>query len=109
MNYFEFNVGDTTYKLKLTTQQTVALEKALGKNPLGIFGNAEQLPAVTDMVNILFYSLLTFHHGIGLNDTYKIFDKFLEEHSMAEFIPVILDIYRVSGLIRDTEEAEEKN
>ena len=46
---------------------------------------------------------------VNLNDAYDIFDAYLEDgNSATDFIPVILDIYRVSGLIRsDSEEVEE--
>jgi hypothetical protein len=109
MNYVEFSVEDKIYKLRLTTRNIVALEKAIKKNPLGIFGNGEELPAITDMVNILFYSLQTFQHNIGLNEAYDIFDKYLEKNSATDFIPIILEIYKASGIIRDAQGEEEKN
>lgn len=115
MMYVDFNVGDKTYKLRLATRNIVALEKAIGKNPLGVFGNGDELPSVTTMVNILFFSLQKFHHGISITDAYDIFDEYLEENGMTSFISVILDVYKVSGLIKedkkeeDNEEIDEKN
>jgi hypothetical protein len=85
----------------------VALEKALGCNPLSIFGSGDTIPTITTMVTILWSSLQQYHHGITLNDAYDIFDAYLEEHSATDFIPVILEIYKVSGIIR--EGATEKN
>lgn len=112
MMYTEFTAGEQTYKLRLATRNIVALEKAIGCNPLAIFGDGAGIPEVTTMVNILWFSLQKYHHGIQLNDAYDIFDKYLEDHSMTDFIAVILDIYRVSGIIRDSQEEateEEKN
>lgn len=106
MIYTDFNAGGKDYKLRLSTRNIVALEKAIGGNPLSIFGNGDELPSVTTMVNILFHSLQKFHHGIGLNEAYDIFDEYLEEHSMTEFIQVILDVYKVSGIIKDEAPAE---
>ena len=103
MLYTEFIVKEKTYKLRLATRNIVALEKAIGCNPLGIFGNGEELPSITTMVNILFHSMQKFQHGIGLNDAYDIFDEYLEEHSMTDFIPVILEIYKVSGIINNNQ------
>lgn len=113
--YTEFTVKEKTYKLRLATRNIVALEKAIGCNPLAIFGNGEELPSVTTMVNILFHSMQKYNHGIGLNDAYDIFDEYLEDHSVADFISVILEIYKVSGIMREsksednTEEIDEKN
>lgn len=108
MMYVDFKAGDKDYKLRLATRNIVALEKAIGCNPLGIFGKGDEIPSITTMVNILFYSLQKFHHGISLNDAYDIFDEFMEEKGMTDFIPVILEIYKVSGFIKDTDKQEEE-
>ena len=109
MLFTTFTVKDNEYKLRLNTRNLVMLEKQLGCNPLAIFGDGETLPTVTEMVTILYCSLQQYEHGINLNDAYDIFDAYLEDgNSATDFIPVILDIYRVSGLIRnDSEEVEE--
>lgn len=112
MMYIDFNAGGKDYKLRLATRNIVALEKAIGCNPLSIFGNGDEIPSVTTMVNVLWFSLQKFHHGITLTDAYDIFDEYLEEHGMTDFIAVIVDIYKVSGLIKDDskeENEEEKN
>ena len=63
------------------------------------------------MVAVLNEALQPLNHGITLNDSYDIFDAWLAEgHSVTEFIQVIVDIYRVSGLIpSETEGEAEKN
>ena len=112
MMYIDFNVGGKDYKLRLATRNIVALEKAIGCNPLSIFGDGNEIPSITTMVNVLWFSLQKFHHGISLTDAYDIFDEYLEEHGMTDFIAVIVDIYKVSGLIKDDskeENEEEKN
>ena len=109
MNYYELEVGSNTYKLRLNTRGIVALEKKLGCNPLAIFGSGETIPTVTTMVNILHAALQALQHKITLEDAYDIWDNWLNDgHNMVEFIPVILEVYRYSGLI-GKEEAEEKN
>lgn len=99
MMYVDFSAGNKDYKLRLNTRNVVALEKAVGCNPLAIFGNGETLPTITTMVNVLHASLQHFHHGISLNDSYEIFDEYLVDHSITDFIKVIIDIYKTSGLI----------
>ena len=107
MLYVDFSAGNKDYKLRLNTRNVVALEKAVGCNPLAIFGDGETLPTITVMVNVLHASLQHFHHGVSLNDAYEIFDAYLEENSITDFVKVIIDIYRVSGLI--PEGTDEKN
>lgn len=100
MNYVDFTAGNKEYKLRLGTREIVVLEKQLGCNPLTIFGNGDTIPTVTTMVQILHASLQQLNHGITLNDAYDIFDAYLADgHTMTEFIPVIIEIYKMSGLI----------
>lgn len=109
MMYVDFTADNKDYKLRLSTRNIVALEKQLGCNPLGIFGNGDTIPTVTQMVNVLYASLQQLNHGISLNDAYDIFDAYLADgHSATDFIQIILDIYKASGLIK-TEDVGEKN
>ena len=100
-------IKDRQYKLKLSTKNIIGLEKAIKCNPLAIFGNGEEIPPVTTMVNILWFSLLQFNHNMGYNEACDLFDEYLEEHTMTDFISIILDIYKVSGII--TKGNDEKN
>lgn len=108
MMYVDFSAGNKDYKLRLSTRQTVMLEKVLGCNPLTIFGNGDTMPTITTMVQILYCSLQQLNHGITLDDAYNIFDAYLEEHTMTDFLAVIVEIYKVSGLIK-SEGKVEKN
>lgn len=110
MNYINFEVGNETYKLRLNTRNIVLLEKQLGCNPLSIFGSGDTIPTITVMVAILHAALQQYTHGITLNDAYDIFDKYLAEgHSSVEFIPVILEIYKASGIVPKDVDGEIKN
>lgn len=109
MMYIDFQAGGKEYKLRLTTRAIVALERTVGCNPLAIFGAGDTIPTITTMVSVLHASLQQYQHNITMNDAYDIFDAYLADgHAMTDFIPVILDIYRESGLIRD-EAKSEKN
>ena len=115
MLYIDFEADKKAYKLRLTTREIVSLEKRLGCNPLMIFGNGDKVPSITDMVAILHASLQPYHHGITYEAALDIFDAYLQEHVVTDFIPVIIEIYKASGIIAkdkqaSTEEAEdEKN
>ena len=103
--YYTFTVNDTDYKLRLNTKNVVELEKKLGCNPLGIFGNGDKIPTVTEMVTVLHQALQQFQHGITINDAYTIFDNYIEDGNTAtDFIPVIVDIYKASGIIKEENE-----
>ena len=107
MMYVDFNAGNKDYKLRLNTRDIIALEKKLGCNPIAIFGNGDTIPTVTTMITILHMSLQNMHHGIDINETYNIFDAYLEDgHVSTDFIPIIVDIYKMSGIIRDVGEKE---
>lgn len=100
MMYVDFTAGGTDYKLRLNVRNLVVLEKQLGCNPLAIFGvNGDNIPTITQMVAILHTSLQQYHHNISLNDAYDIFDAYLEDNSITDFLPTIIELYRVSGLI----------
>lgn len=115
MLFVDFNAGNKSYKLRLNTRNTVMLEKTIGRNPLGIFteNGVERIPTITECVTVLYASLQQYQHGISLNDAYDIFDEYLDDgNSYTDFIPVILEIYKVSGILRtskDTEDNSEKN
>ena len=112
MNFINFEVGNNTYKLRLNTRAIVLLEKQLGCNPLNIFGATyDTIPTITVMVSILHAALQQYHHSISLNDAYDVFDEWVGEgHATTDFIPVIMDIYKASGIIpKDSKEIEAKN
>ena len=107
MLFYDFIVGDNTYKLRLNTRNIVQLEKAIGCNPLAIFGNGDTIPTVSVMVSVLHSSLQQYQHNITLADAYDIFDRYIEcGNTATDFISVILDIYKVSGLIKKSEIGE---
>ena len=112
MLFVDFNAGNNSYRLRLNTRNTVMLEKTIGRNPLGIFteNGVERIPTITECVTVLYASLQQYHHGISLNDAYDIFDEYLADgNTYTDFIPVILDIYRTSGIIKTTKDTEEED
>lgn len=110
MMYIDFSAGNKDYKLRLNTRNIVALEKQLGCNPLSIFGAGDTIPTITTMVTILHASLQQYNHGISFEDAFDIFDAWLaDEHVMTDFIPIILDIYKASGIVTGSKGKTEKN
>ena len=109
MNYVDFTAGNKDYKLRLNTRGVIALEKQLGCNPLAIFGNGDTIPTVTVMVAILHASLQQYNHGISQNDAFDIFDAWLDDgHSTVDFVNIILEIYKASGIVPNELETKEE-
>lgn len=110
MMYVDFEAGNKAYKLRLNTRSMVSLEKQIGCSPLAIFGDGTTLPKVDDMVKVLYAALQPLNHGITLEDTYDIFDAYLDDgNTVVDFATILLDIYRVSGIIKQEESKTEKN
>ena len=112
MLYYEMPIGGKDYKLRLNTRNVIVLEKTLGCNPLSIFGRDDEpvIPTVTAMVAILHASAQQYNHGVTMNDAFDLFDEWLADgHTPADFVSVIIEIYKVSGLIAAGEDNEEKN
>lgn len=101
MHHVDFEAGGNSYKLRLTTRNTVMLEKLLGANPVSaVFGNGETLPTVTSLVQVLYASLQSLNHGISLEKTYDIFDDYLADgHTPMDFINVVMQVYQQAGLL----------
>ena len=111
MMYYDFEAGNKVYKLRLSTRSVVALENKLGCNPIAIFGKGDTIPTITTMVTILHAALQQFQHGTSQEDAYNIYDEYINDgHTMTDFIPVIVEVFKMSGIIpKDSGEGEEKN
>lgn len=108
MMYTVFTANNKEYKLRLPIRNIVLLEKQLGVNPLAIFGNGDRMPTITEMTYILHASLQQYQHNISLIDAQDIFEAWVNDgNSPMDFINVIIEIYKVSGIIR--QDNDEKN
>jgi hypothetical protein len=113
--YIELPIKNETYKLRLTTRTSIALEKALGYNPLSMFMalDSGEMPKLTDMLIILHSMLQSLHHGITLDKTYDLFDDFVADgHNIFDLVPVFIEVFQESGYMAKTNGLgvdEEKN
>lgn len=107
MMYYDFEANGKAYKLRLNTRAVVALEKQIGCSPLGIFGKGDTIPTTTTMVYVLHAALQQYQHGITINDAYDIFDDYLADgNTSVDFINVIVEVYKASGIIKDVDEGK---
>lgn len=110
--YVEMTVGSHTYKLKLTVRGIVQLEKDLGYNPLQMFMGIDEdvLPKLGDIIRVLHRTMQPFNHGISLDDTYDIYEDFIQDgHTMWDIIPVLINVFIEAGFLPKAEEDEAKN
>lgn len=116
MLFTELNIGGESYKLRLNTRASIALEKSLGRSPLAVFMEIDngEMPQLKDMVMILQACLQPYHHSFTLDKTYDLFDAYVADgHSIFDLIPVFIEVFQGSGYLakpaEGTAEAEEKN
>ncbi len=109
--YTELTIGFETYKLRLTTKTSIALEKALGYNPLMLLMKIDEgeMPKLNDVLIILQGMLQTYHHGMNLDKVYDLFDRYVADgHNMFDLIPVFVEVFQVSGYLgKPGEEVED--
>ena len=108
MNYTEWTVNGRTYRLKLSTGETLRLEKKYGGNllnPLMKTGEGE-LPSLDYMLDVIHASIQKQHHGVGRTAVQDLYDQWIEydEGSQMQLISIVVDIFKVSGFF--TKEAE---
>lgn len=107
--YTTWTVGETDYKLRLTTRQAVAVEEKLGLNLLKVFmpnaGEDMPLPPLKVMLVIAHGALQKFHHGLNLEAVYDLFDDYVDAGgSQVSFLTdIILPLFENSGFIPRSE------
>ena len=112
MLYTTITIGGIDYKARLNAKACVDLEKKLGTNPLNIFAKIADngnIPDLGVLITMLQASLTAYNHGITMDKTYELYDKFVDEgHTLMDLVPILLDVFKVSGFFKE-ETIEEKN
>ena len=93
MNYVNETINGKDYKFRLTIEKACELEDKLGKNPLMIF--ATDFPRITDLKNVFIYA--------GGSD--ELLQQYFDDgHIFKDLIALVMEIFRVSGFARESEE-----
>ena len=112
MLYTTITIGGIDYKARLNAKACVELEKKLGTNPLNVYSKIAtdgSLPDLGTMIIILQASLSTLNHGITLDKAYELYDTFIEDgNTMMDLVPIIFEVFKVSGLFKEEEDTIEK-
>lgn len=115
MLYTELKIGEESYKLRLTTKASIALEKALGYNPITMLMEIDNgvMPKLGDCLIMLQSMLQTYHHGYTMEKVYDLFDAYVADgKNMFDLIPVFVEVFENSGYIstsKDGASEEAKN
>lgn len=111
MLYTDLKIGEKEFKLRLDARACVALEKKLGKSPLNVLMEAgkDSLPKLEDMIAIFHASIQKYQSGYTEEKTYDLYDEYVESgNALTDFIPVILEIFKVSGFFKEEDTQEKK-
>lgn len=104
-------INKTDYNLKLNLRGIITLEKKMNKGTLQLLTEFEagKMPTVEEMLIIFECSLFKNHPTITGEQAEALFEQYLVEHSITDFIMLIVDIFKASGIIPTEENETEKN
>jgi len=103
--YAVWEVGNTEYKLKLTTDAIERLESKFKTNLMNVMGTGNGgMPALTVMLDVTHEALKKFNHGIGRKDVSEIFERYVNSggSQLNFYTEIYMDIFQVSGFFSDS-------
>lgn len=107
--FTELIIGGDSYRLRLNTKASVALEKALGYNAITMFMNIDNgvMPKLGDILIVLHAMLQPLNHGISMDNVYALFDRYVDEgHTMYDLIPLFIEVFQESGYMPKAKDEE---
>ncbi len=95
---------DECLKLKLTTSETLELEKKFKKNLISLMGDESNIPPLTTMLQLTHSAALPWIHGIRLKDIESKYETYVKNggNQMKFYVDVYLQIFMVSGFFSST-------
>ena len=64
--------------------------------------------SIMELVFILHSALQPYNHNIKIDDVYDLFDEYIADgHTYMDFINVVIELFKVSGVIRDEKDEGE--
>lgn len=107
--FVELIINEKSYKLRLTTKASVALEKALGYNAITMFMDIDNgvMPKLNDILIVLHAMLQTYNHGLSMDKVYDLFDEYVADgHNMYDLIPLFVEVFQQSGYMPSAKEED---
>lgn len=63
-----------------------------------------ELPTVSEIIAVLHASLQALEHGYTEEAVCDLYDEYIDEgHNLSDIVPVVIEVFQVSGLIGKTE------
>jgi len=102
-----WTVGGQEYRLKLTTAVICQLEDKFRCNLMSLISNANGLPPLAVMLNMVHAGMKTWKSGIKYVDVQNMFDKYCEEGGtqLTFMTDVIMPLLSVSGFFSENQQA----
>ncbi|MEQ2632580.1 DUF6096 family protein [Roseburia inulinivorans] len=96
--YWEID-ENTKLKLKITTEQTLELEKKYRRNLIGMIGDEDNIPPLTTMLQVVHAAAVPWQHGIKLKDIISLYKKYQEKGGtqLNFYVDVYIQTFMVSG------------
>lgn len=97
-----WNVGDESYKLKLSTSAIVELENKYKQsnliNPI-LKAESGELPGLGYMLDILHGAMQKYNHGYTRTEVVDLYDEWVEsgEGNQTQLLTLVVEIFKVSG------------
>lgn len=100
-----WTVGETDYKLKLTTEEICRLEDKWGRGLADMATTGSSMPPLSVMLMITHAAMVPWKHGKSIKDVQQMFNSYVEEGgSQLEFYSgVIMPIMAVSGFFTESQ------
>lgn len=102
-----WEVGNETYKLKLTTSAICSLEEKFKTNLLNLTGDDNGLPPLSNILYITHAAMKDWHHSTSLEDVKTLYSQYVEDGGslLAFYTDIFMSIYRVSGFFTQSQAA----
>lgn len=102
-----WKVGNETYKLRMTTRASAALEDSF---KLGWGSLMQRIGNTNIMVPIIHACLEKYNHSISLDETYDLVDTYLEENTLEDLMEILILTFEHSGFLKQgsVEEVEKQ-
>lgn len=94
-----WKVADEKYKLKLTPDEIMELERVYKRNLVNLMGDMDHMPSLTTMLQITHAAMKKWHHGVKLQHVKELYDKYITGggSQLQFYVEVFIKIYAVSG------------
>lgn len=99
-HYWE--VGERSFKLKLTTAMIAKLENKYRTNIMNLISE-DGIPALSVMLTVIQAAMVPWEHGVSYSDIMKLYDSWTEAggNQMKFFTEVLLPTMAVSGFFTE--------